>query len=83
MTRRVVQVVDEDWESQFDAAERLKVSMWAIGAHIASDRLTPAENPAGHAGLMRMSVDAEAEWRRDRSIAALFWRSVKDQLRFF
>lgn len=81
MRRSVVSATDAEWVSQFDAAERLHISMWAVGSYISTGRLTPAENPAGQAGVTGASVDAEAEWRHDRSLYRRFWRRVKEQLR--
>ena len=81
LRRRVVSVTDAEWVSQFDAAERLHISMWAVGSYISTGRLTPAENPAGQGGVTRVSVEAEAEWRRGRRLYGRFWRRVKEQLR--
>ncbi len=81
MRRRVVSATDAEWVSQFDAAERLHISMWAVGSYISTGRLTPAENPAGQGGVTRVSVEAEAEWRRGRRLYERFWRRVKEQLR--
>ena len=81
LRRRVVRVTDAEWVSQFDAAAQLQISMWAVGSYISIGRLTPAENPEGQAGVTRVSVDTEAEWRRGRPLHGRFWRRVKDQLR--
>jgi len=81
LRRRVVSVTDSEWVSQFDAAERLHISMWAVGSYISTGRLTPAENPAGQAGVTGASVDAEAEWRHGRPLYRRFWRRVTEQLR--
>ncbi len=81
LRRRVVLVTDSEWVSQFDAAERLHISMWAVGSYISTGRLTPAENPAGQAGVTGASVDEEAEWRHDRPLYRRFWRRVTEQLR--
>lgn len=82
MRGRVAQVSDVDWVSQFDAAERLDLSMWAIGQFIATGRLTPEENPAGQAGVTRASIDAEASWRRSATRWQRFWRRLREQSRF-
>lgn len=57
-------VDDNDWISQFDAADRIGVSMARIGFLIQGGRLEPVHNAAGQAGVFKETVEREAT-RRD------------------
>ena len=56
-------VADEDWMSQFDAADRLGIGLGRIGLVIAGGRLIPVHDSCGRAGVQRHSVECEAERR--------------------
>ncbi|MGH9152068.1 MAG: hypothetical protein ACRD03_06670 [Acidimicrobiales bacterium] len=67
--RSVEVVTEEDWVSQFDAAERLEVGVGRIGLLITNRRLTPVHDNRGRAGVERRSVDREADRRRGAGAA--------------
>jgi len=79
---RVVRVGEDAWVSQSDAAGKLGIVLIRIGALIACGHLTPAENPAGQAGVTRASVDAEHHWRQTASLRAKLTRLARDTLDF-
>lgn len=56
-------VEDNEWVSQFDAADRMGVSMARVGFLIQGGRLEPAHNQAGEAGVRKPGVDREAARR--------------------
>lgn len=82
MRGRVRAVMDDEWVSQFDAADRLGVSMYRVGQLIANGTLQAAENPAGQAGVTSLSVAAEREWRRTASAASKLRRLLRDLVRW-
>lgn len=57
-------VDDNDWISQFDAADRIGVSIVRVGFLIQGGRLEPVHNAAGQAGIFKETVEREAT-RRD------------------
>lgn len=61
--RTVPTVTDDEWMSQFDAAEDLAVSMARIGFLIQGRQLEPVHDGRGRAGGRRSSVDREADRR--------------------
>lgn len=76
-------VPDEDWMSQFEAADLLRVGMFRIGVLIANGHLTAAEDSCGRAGVQKGSVDREREWRSSASITGLAGRLLRDAFRYF
>lgn len=75
-------VEDQDWMSQFDAAEALHCSAFRIGSLIANEHLVPAETEAGVAGVTKASVDAEHEWRSSVSMFRRALRVLQDTVRW-
>jgi hypothetical protein len=64
---------DEEWLSQYEAAQKLGISMVRVGWRILGGYLTPAHNSKNEAGVTRMSVELDREWiasasRRAKSI---------------
>jgi len=80
---RVPRVEDSAWLSQPEAARQLGVALIRIGALIACGHLTPAENPAGRAGVTITSVQAEQTWRENATFRAKATRFLKDTIGFF
>jgi len=79
--RLAVAVPADDWVSQFDAAERLGVSVNRVGLRLYAGFLEPAENPVGQAGVTKRSLEHELEWRRTASRRARLWRVISYWLR--
>ncbi|MFE3637765.1 DNA-binding protein [Streptomyces cellostaticus] len=80
---RAVRVEDDAWLSQPEAARQLGVAVCRIGVLIACGHLSPAENPAGNAGVTVISVQAEKRWRDNATIPAKALRLLKDTIGFF
>ncbi|MCX5165288.1 DNA-binding protein [Streptomyces sp. NBC_00264] len=76
-------VEDNIWMSQPEAARHLGIALTRIGMLIANGHLTPAENPAGRAGVTTASVQAEETWRANATIRAKFARLLKDTINWF
>jgi hypothetical protein len=81
-SRLAVSVQRDDWISQFDAADRLHVSMPRIGLLVASGVLQAAHDPDGRAGVTARSVDTEAAWRESAGALRRTWRALKEILHF-
>lgn len=69
--------------SQPEAARHLGIALVRVGMLIANGHLTPAENPAGRAGVTAASVEAEKTWRVSAAIRAKSLRFLKDTLNWF
>ncbi|MFE3329908.1 DNA-binding protein [Streptomyces sp. NPDC059176] len=80
---RAVRVEDDAWLSQPEAARQLGIAVFRIGVLIACGHLSPAENPAGNAGVTITSVQAEKTWRNNATIHAKALRLLKDTIGFF
>ncbi|MFB7225423.1 DNA-binding protein [Streptomyces sp. NPDC056227] len=80
---RVIHVEGDAWLSQPEAAQHLGISMARLGLVLACGHLTPAENPAGRAGVTIASVQAEKSWRENATIRAKTTRLLKDTIGFF
>ena len=78
-----VEVEANDWVSQPDAAEALRVPLLLLGWIIACEHLTPANGPDGEAGVTRASLDREIAWRNEASIGRRLGRWVKNIVRWF
>ncbi|THA90022.1 DNA-binding protein [Streptomyces sp. LRa12] len=76
-------VKDDAWMSQPEAAHYLGIALLRVGMLIANAHLTPAEDPAGRAGVTTVSVEAEKTWRADASIRAKAIRLLKDTTNWF
>ena len=71
-------VDDNDWISQFDAADRVGVSMARIGFLIQGGRLEPVHNAAGQAGVFKKTVEREATRRDGASPLKRAWFLLAD-----
>ncbi|KQX69504.1 hypothetical protein ASD48_40520 [Streptomyces sp. Root1310] len=80
---KVDTVKDDAWMSQPEAARHLGVTLIRVGMLIANRRLTPAENPAGQAGVTTASVQAEKTWRANATQRAKLTRLLKDTINWF
>lgn len=76
-------VEDDAWMSQPEAARHLGIALARVGMLIANGHLTPAESPAGRAGVTTASVEAEKTWRANASIRAKSLRFLKDTINWF
>lgn len=76
-------VGDEDWVSQFDAAERLGVGLGRIGLLIQGGRLNAVHDQRGRAGVDRPSVEREANKRAGASTLRRAWLLFADVGRGF
>ncbi|MFE3857914.1 DNA-binding protein [Streptomyces griseorubiginosus] len=76
-------VEDDAWMSQPEAARYLGIALTRVGMLIANGHLTPAENPAGRAGVTTASVEAEETWRANATIRAKSTRLLKDTINWF
>ncbi|THA32119.1 DNA-binding protein [Streptomyces sp. A1277] len=79
---KVPTVTTDAWASQHEAARILGVSVGKIGVLIATDHLTPAHNPAGEAGVTRVSLFEEVDWRTTATISKKMRRLFKDSIKF-
>ena len=59
--------------SQFDAADRIGVSMVRIGFLVQSGHLEPVHNAAGQAGVSRETVERETAHRADAGPIRRAW----------
>jgi hypothetical protein len=76
-------VKDDAWMSQPEAARHLRIALTRVGMLIANGHLTPAENPAGRAGVTTASVEAEKTRQANASIRAKSTRLLKDTINWF
>ncbi|MGV9250209.1 DNA-binding protein [Streptomyces sp. NPDC003697] len=77
-------IEDDAWMSQPEAARYLGIALTRVGMLIANGHLTPAENPAGRAGVTTTaSVEAEKTWRANATIRAKSTRLLKDTINWF
>ncbi|MDP9403494.1 MAG: DNA-binding protein [Actinomycetota bacterium] len=80
---RVLSVPDEEWLSQFEAAERLGIGMFRVGVLIANGHLVAAENATGQAGVTGASVEREQHWRSSAGIVRRAGRLIRDVVNWF
>lgn len=74
-----VSVVDDDeWVSQFAAADRLGITVGRVGLIISGRRLTPVHDQRGRAGVTSESVQREAERRVGASVSRRAWLLLTD-----
>ena len=71
-------VDDGGWFSQFDAADRLGVSMMRIGFLIQNGRLEAVHNASGQGGVLRATVEREAARRADAGPMRRVWLLLMD-----
>lgn len=72
-------VDDGEWLSQGEAARQLRVGAGLrIGMLIVNERLQPAHNSAGEAGVTLSSVAAELTWRQQASLWGRLRRFIAD-----
>ncbi|MFE4959434.1 DNA-binding protein [Streptomyces sp. NPDC056653] len=76
-------IEDNAWMSQPEAARHLGVALTRVGMLMANGHLTPAQNPAGLAGVTTVSVQAEETWRANAPIRAKVARLLKDTISWF
>lgn len=67
-----------EWVSQFEAGRELGVSLFRVGMLIGNRHLDPAENSDGVAGVTRVSLDRELEWRRRSGLIRRAGRTMGD-----
>jgi hypothetical protein len=77
------QVLDADWVSQFDAADSLGISLLQVGLLLANGHLDPAEDPEGIAGVTKISLELEKDWRESASFRDKVMRAVASAARRF
>lgn len=71
-------VDDGDWVSQFDAADRLGVSMMRIGFLTQNGRLEPVHSATGKGGVLRATVEREAVRRAGAGRLKRAWLLLMD-----
>lgn len=74
-------VEDEQWVSQFDAADILGISLMRVGFLIQGGRLEPVHNPSGQAGVSRQTVERERQRRADAGALRRAWLFAADVAR--
>ena len=74
-------VDDGGWVSQFEAADRLGVSMMRIGFLIQNGRLDPVHSASGQAGVLSETVEREAARRADAGPVKRVWLLLMDAAR--
>ncbi|THA70681.1 DNA-binding protein [Streptomyces sp. A0958] len=79
---RVPTVAMEDWISQHEAARILGISVGRIGMLISTGHLAPAHSPTGEAGVTKISLREEADWRKSATIFGKMHRILKDSIKF-
>jgi hypothetical protein len=76
-------VPDEEWISQYGAAEALGISLRRVVWRIMGDHLDAAQNSEGVAGVTRTSVERDRQWTADASLGAKLRRFLTDLLKVF
>jgi hypothetical protein len=56
-------VAQEDWVSQFEAAEALRIGVFRVGALVSAGTLEPVHDATGRAGVSRQSLERECAAR--------------------
>ena len=74
-------VEDDQWVSQFDAAEILGISLLRVGFLIQGGRLEPVHNPSRQAGVSRQTVKRERQRRADAGALRRAWLFAADVAR--
>lgn len=71
-------VSDDEWVSQFDAADQLGMGVGRVGLVISGRRLKPVHDQRGRAGVARESVEREAGRRSGASVLRRTWLLLAD-----
>lgn len=78
-----IEVKDEEWLSQQEAAERLGLfSTLSVGLRIAEGSLQAATSERFGPGVTRSSVERELQWRRSASFPKRMWKALRRVLRW-
>jgi hypothetical protein len=74
-------VEDDQWVSQFDAADILGISLMRVGALIQGGRLKPVHNTPRQAGVSLQTVERERQRRADAGALRRAWLFAADVAR--